>query len=340
MSNPAAIIPSAKARLEVQDRPIPQPQGSELLVKNRALATNPVDWKIQDHGLFLSKYPNVLGSDICGVVEAVAPDVTLFGKGDRVAGFAASIGNSDINHGAFQTHTLLYENATVKIPDGISFEQGAVLPMAIATSGVGIFLCLGIPREPQEQRGGFLVWGASSSVGSAAVQMARWLGFTVYAVCSPRHHSKAREYGASHVFDYNDPAVIQNIVSAAQQNKDRIQYAFDAISEGASPGQAAAVLGRLGGGGGKLALTLPFPEGAEKPDDVEISNTLAFRINTDAKEFGAWLFNEWLATALADKTYVPSPEIQTVEGGLASVQEALDMHRKGLSGKKLVIPLA
>ncbi|KAI4171574.1 MAG: hypothetical protein LQ343_004166 [Gyalolechia ehrenbergii] len=337
MSNTAAIIPSIKARLAVQERPIPSPQGSELLIKNRALATNPVDWKIQDYGLFVTKYPNILGSDISGTVEAIGPDVKLFKKGDRVTGYAASNANGDINHGAFQQYSLLNENVTTKLPDDITFEEGAILPMSIATAGVAIFLDLAVPRVGK-QSGAFLVWGASSSVGSAAVQIARSLGLTVYAVCSPRHHPKVREYGASHVFDYNDANVITNIVQAAKQNTDTIKLSFDAISEGTTPEQVASILNQQGGG--KMAMTLPFPESAKKPDNVEISAALAFRVNTDAKDFGAWLFNEWLAKSLAEKTYIPSPEIEKVEGGISSVQKALDLHRKGLSGKKLVVPLA
>lgn len=211
--------------------------------------------------------------------------------------------------------------------------------MAIATAGVGIFLDLGIPcpTGTEKQSGGFLVWGASSSVGSAAVQIARWLDCTVYAVASPRHHSKTREYGASHVFDYNDSNVLTNIENAATGNGDTIRLAYDAISENGTSEQVASVLEQQGGG--KLVITLPFPETAKKPDNVEISATLAPRINTDSKEFGAWLFNDFLERSLVDKTFVPSPAIEKVEGGIASVQKALDLHRKGLSGKKLVIPL-
>ena len=336
MSNNAAIIPSARARLIVEDRPIPSPKGSQLLVKNHALATNPVDWKIQDDGRFITEYPNILGSDIAGTVEAVGPDVKLFKKHDRVTGFAASVANNNIDHGAFQQYTLLDENVTTSIPDDISFEEGSILPMSIATAGVAVFFDLGIPREGK-QTGGFLVWGASSSIGSAAVQMARSLGFTVYAVSSPHHHSKVHEYGASHVFDYKDVNVIRKIVDAAGQNKDNIKLAFDAISEGKSSEQVALVLEQQGGG--KMAVSLPFPESVKKPDNVEVLYTMALRITSDEKEFGAWLFNDWLAKSLRDKTHVPSPAIEKVEGGLTSVQKALDMHRKGLSGKKLVISL-
>lgn len=66
--------------------------------------------------------------------------------------------------------------------------------------------------------------------------------------------------------------------------------------------------------------------------------TYALTVATN-EEFGSWLFNDWLETALADKSYVPSPAIEKVEGGLGAVQKALDLHKKGVSGKKLVLSL-
>ncbi|KAI4255053.1 MAG: hypothetical protein LQ352_002753 [Teloschistes flavicans] len=220
--------------------------------------------------------------------------------------------------------------------------------MSVATAGVGIFINLSIPRPEigpnsnggvdMKQSGGFLVWGASSSVGSTAVQIVHSLGFTVYAVCSPKHHDKTRQYGASHVFDYNDANVVTNILNAAKQSNQSIKYAFDAISENGSCEQVVSVLDQQGGG--KAALTLGFPKDKQKPENVETSVIGAYSINTDAKEFGGWLFNGWLEKNLEDKTFVPSPEIQTVEGGIQAVSKAMDLHSKGLSGKKLVLPLA
>ena len=55
------IIKVAKERILVENRPIPTPQGSEILVKNGAPAVNPADWTVQEHGYFVTRYPNVLG---------------------------------------------------------------------------------------------------------------------------------------------------------------------------------------------------------------------------------------------------------------------------------------
>ncbi|KAL9118483.1 MAG: hypothetical protein Q9187_004972 [Circinaria calcarea] len=339
MSNTAAVLQEAKARITVVKREIPTPKAHQVLVKNHALAINPVDWKIQDIGFFVNKYPTVLGSDVSGTVEAVGEGVTHFKKGDRVAGFAGVIANSDTDQGAFQEYTLLYDNATTKLPEDISFEEGSVLPMSVATAGVGIFLCLDIPRptpNAERQKGGLLVWGSSSSVGTAVVQMASSLGFTVYAVSSLQHHDYAKKIGAKFTFDYKDPKVVDNIISNIKSENTSLDYAYDPISENGSFIQAAKVLEALGGG--KLVLTLPWPGDVEKPANVTISNTAAFKVVRD-REFGAWLFNDWLENALASKTYVPTPAIEKVDGGIEAVQKALNMHKAGVSGKKLVISL-
>lgn len=323
--------------MTVVKREIPSPKPHQVLVHNHALAVNPVDWKIQDIGFFVNKYPTVLGSDISGTIEAVGEGVTHFKKGDSVTGFAGVIANSDIDQGAFQEYTLLYDHATTKLPEAMSFEEGSILPMSVATAGVGIFQCLDIPRPSgKKQKGGFLVWGSSSSVGTAVVQIASSLGFTVFVVSSPQHHDYAKKLGAKAAFNYKDSKVVDNIISAIKSENTGLDYVYDTISGNGSSIQAARVLEALGGG--KLVVTLPWPGDAEKPANITVSATSAFKVVLD-KEFGAWLFNEWLENALADKSYVPTPAIEKVEGGIEAVQKALDMHKAGVSGKKLVLSL-
>ena len=339
MANSAAILKQPKERLIVEERHVPRPQASELLVKNHAVAINPVDWKIQSSGHFISKYPIVLGSDICGTVEAVGSDVKHFKEGDRVSGFAAVIASSNIDEGAFQQYTILRENCAARIPESISYAEGATLPMAVATAGIGIWEKLGIAKPGEsKQSGGFLVWGAASSVGSAVLQMATSLGFAVFAICSAHNHDEARKLGAAEVFDYNAEDVAKHVIARAESAETPIRYAFDAVSVPSSIPQAAAIL--EGFGGGKLCQTLPLPEDPSLPKSVEIVTTSAFSVATSAQDFGRWLFNDWLEGVLQGKSYQISPAIEVVEGGIGSVQKAFDMHKQGVSGRKLVLPVA
>lgn len=84
-SNNAAWITEAKGKpLKVHEAPLPKPGPNDVVVKNHAIAVNPVDWKIQDYGVFLTKYPNILGTDVAGEVYEVGSEVKDFKRGDRV----------------------------------------------------------------------------------------------------------------------------------------------------------------------------------------------------------------------------------------------------------------
>ena len=338
MSNEAAVLKEAKAQLTIEERPIPKPGAGELLVRNAAIATNPVDWQMQSSGFLIESYPTIVGSDIAGTVEEVGSGATHFKKGDRVTGFTRVIISKDPDHGAFQQYTIVQESAATKLPDSMSFEEGSILPMSIATAGLGIFVSLEIPRPPTKQQGGFLVWGASSSVGSAVVQIAKILGYTVYAVCSPHHSAYVQKLGAHETFDYNDSTtIVKKITQSLKASNQHVVMAYDAITKQGSAPMCAEILSSFGGG--KLCTTLPYPEDATKPEGVDVVMPFAAIVTSDAQDFGRWLFNEWLEKALADKSYVPSPAVEKVDGGISAVQKALDIHKKGLSGTKLVIPL-
>ncbi|CAG8952523.1 hypothetical protein HYFRA_00009627 [Hymenoscyphus fraxineus] len=338
-TNQAAVLETAKARVELKTRPIPTPGPHEILVVNHAIAANPVDWKIQDYSIFVESYPNVLGSDVCGVVVEVGADVTHFKKGDRVTGFAAVIYNSLIDHGAWQNYTILRDIATSKIPDFMSFEEGSVFPMAFATACIAMFVNLKIPKPPTpvgDKTSILLVWGASSSVGSAALQIAKAIGLPVWATAGPKNHDFVKSMGATKVFDYHDLDVVSKILTAAETAGVSITKVFDSISENGSLKLASDVLAK-GGKGGEMTIVLHWPADDPKPEGVDISVTVAMRHGQDCSDVGAWFFNKWLEEAMEKRTVVPAPKIQLVDGGIAATQKVFDMLKGGVSATKLVV---
>lgn len=312
------------------------------MVRNRAIAANPVDWKIQEYDFFVEKYPNVLGSDVCGIVVAVGDSVTRFQLGDRVTGFSAVIYNSNIDHGAWQTYTILREIATSKIPDTMSFEEGSVFPMGFATAAVALFVNLefpkpsAVPASTNTSTSSLLVWGGSSSVGSAAVQIGRALGLKVFATASSKNHDYVKSLGATEVFDYHDSDVVSNILAAAKRASITIAKAFDCVSENDSIPLASKVLADSGKGG-DLAIVLQSSADDLIQEGVKTSLTVATRTAQDQSELGAWFFNEWLEKAMADGTVVPAPKIQLVDGGIGATQKVFDMLKAGVSATKLVL---
>lgn len=341
--NLAMVIRSPRARIEgpSEKRSKPTPGPDEIVVQNYAVAVNPVDWKIQDYNIAVTRYPTVLGSDVCGTVYTIGSAVKDFKVGDRVTGFAAVIGNSNPDHGAFQQYTILKDIVATKIPNFMTFEEGSVFPMAAATAAVGIFINLGIsrptPSTPSPANGhALLVWSGSSSVGTMVVQMGKVLGFTVFATASPANHEYVKGLGATEVFDYRDPEVVSKLVNAAKSKDMKITYAFDAIAEGNTTDQTAAVLiASADGQPTKLARVLP-PESGKHFEGVAVSSVIAYNLGTEYAELGKWFFNEWLAEALESKTIVPSPKIE-VFGELYQVQKAIDKCKEGVSAKKLVL---
>lgn len=85
MSTSRALFLKEKfGAFELGTKPLPTPGPGEVLVKEISVGLNPVDWKIQDYGIFPFQYPTILGSDAAGEVEAVGEGVTQFKKGDKV----------------------------------------------------------------------------------------------------------------------------------------------------------------------------------------------------------------------------------------------------------------
>lgn len=85
-SNRAAWLDEKNSKLRVGDAPMPQPGPEEIVIKNRAIAVNTVDWHMQDIGIFVQQWPTILGSDVAGEVHEVGSNVTRFKKGNRVVG--------------------------------------------------------------------------------------------------------------------------------------------------------------------------------------------------------------------------------------------------------------
>ncbi|XDG08625.1 hypothetical protein ABKA04_008240 [Annulohypoxylon sp. FPYF3050] len=335
-----AAVATGKAQpLEVQERQTPKPGPHELLIEVKSIALNPIDYKTRDFGFAIAGYPAVFGSDIGGVVLEVGSEVSdAFKPGTRVAAFAPSYfvkGSPD--YGAFQQRSIIPATNACPIPDALTLDEAATLPMAVATVWSG-WETIGIPRNtsysPSDKRG-ILVWGASSSVGSMTVQSARLLGFTVYATASAKHHEYIKSLGASRVFDYKIPNVEDAIIRAAKEDGLTFQYGYDAV--GALLPCHNVLKALKGKEIAQLASAPVLKPGDPTEEGIQAKFVAA---STDEKEragqFSFW-FNVWLKEKLEKGEIVPSPKIQIVEGGLQGINKGLDTLTAGVSCTKLVL---
>jgi NADPH:quinone reductase-like Zn-dependent oxidoreductase len=183
--------------LELAEIPKPQPADDEVLVRVRATSINRGDYYALGGAAVLMR-PLIggfrrpkeirLGGDFAGIAEAVGKDVTDVRPGDEVFGTRT---------GAFAEYVSA-KTAVVRKPANLSFEEAAAVPVGALTA-----------LEAIRDHGGLqpgrrvLVNGASGSVGTFAVQLAKALGAAhVTAVCSTRNVERARTLGADHVIDY------------------------------------------------------------------------------------------------------------------------------------------
>ena len=84
--NKAAYLDKPGSPLVVRDAPFPKAGHEEIVVRNAAIAINPVDWHMTDSGMFIKQWPAVVGCDVAGEVYETGPGVDLFKIGDRVIG--------------------------------------------------------------------------------------------------------------------------------------------------------------------------------------------------------------------------------------------------------------
>jgi NADPH2:quinone reductase len=200
----------------LQDMQLPDPhapRGRDLLVEIRAVALNPVDFKLRLRNDPLGD-PRILGFDAAGVVRETGLDATLFRPGDAVF-YAGSIARPGTNA---ELH-LVDERIVGPKPRKLSFAEAAAIPLTAITAWEALFDRLRIPRGiPGGTPGGIparpeavLIIGAAGGVGSIAVQLARHLtGFTVVATAGRTETQDwARRMGAHHVLDHTTDLVRQ-----------------------------------------------------------------------------------------------------------------------------------
>ncbi|KAJ5427863.1 hypothetical protein N7491_008305 [Penicillium cf. griseofulvum] len=311
--------------LSLGKRPTPEPGPNDVLIEVKAVALNPCDHFQRDYGMPpVPIYPAIIGSDTAGIVTKLGSNITTApGPGSRVIAFASSFyQNGSPDHGSFQQYTLAQSEAVIPLPESLSFEEGAVFPLAVLTA-LTAWTTIGIPLDTKytpADKQAVLIWGASSSVGTFAVQSAKTLGFTVYATASPKHHDLVKKIGADAVFDYRASDVVSQIVRAVKKDSVKLNTAHCVVDGALQP--TLDILKETKGDA-PAKITFNFPS----MDEVARSR----HINE--------VFNGWLKPGLESGKVIPTPNIQIEGGGLGGIHAALDKLKAGVSGTKIVVPV-
>jgi NADPH2:quinone reductase len=178
--------------MSIEDVPDPEAKSGQIVVAIRAAGPNPYE-TYQRAGKYgvLPKLPYTPGSDSAGVVERVGEGVTDFKIGDRV------YSNASLS-GTYAEKAIFEAKSLHRLPEKISFEQGAALGAPYATAYYALAL-----RAHAKKGESVLIHGASGAVGLAAVQFAHAMGLTVIGTASTEDGRKVvKENGADHVLDH------------------------------------------------------------------------------------------------------------------------------------------
>ncbi len=201
--------------LQVEQRPEPTVGPGQVRVAVKAAGVNFADLLART-GMYpdAPKPPMVVGYDVAGEVESVGPGVEGLKVGDRVLGGSKFGGYSEL--------VTVNEADTLPLPDKLSFEQGAAVPVNYTTAQAALVL-MGGAREGTR----VLIHAAAGGVGIAATQIARQLGCEIFGTASASKHDAIRGYGVDHPIDYRSTDFAAELMRIT--DGEGIDLALDAI---------------------------------------------------------------------------------------------------------------
>jgi NADPH:quinone reductase-like Zn-dependent oxidoreductase len=193
--------------LEVKQVEKPTPKKDEVLLKIKATAVNSGDWRLRKADPFAVRFffglnkpkINILGSVFSGEIESIGENVKRFKVGDTI------FGHTNMNFGAYAEYISIPENSSIALrPTNMDHKQAATIPFGGVTA---LHFLKKASLKPGQK---ILIVGASGSVGSAAVQLAKSFGAHVTGVCSTSNIELVRSIGADEVIDYSKVDFTEN----------------------------------------------------------------------------------------------------------------------------------
>lgn len=198
----------------------PTPQANEVLVEVRATTVNRTDCGFRSAEYFISRLFSglfkpkikILGNEFAGVIEEVGKEVTLFKTGDRIFGY------DDSKFGGHAEYKTISESAAITtIPGNLTFEEAAPI-----VEGAHYALC-DIRAAKVKSGDNVMIYGASGAIGSAAVQLVKYLGANVTAVCNTQNVEVVKSLGADQVIDY--------MTRDFTKTDQKFDFIFDAVGK-------------------------------------------------------------------------------------------------------------
>ncbi|KAJ5358483.1 uncharacterized protein N7496_010896 [Penicillium cataractarum] len=369
------IVGSRRAKVTTKAA-MPELAPDCVLIKTKAVALNPTDWKHID---FISIRGATVGCDYAGIIEEIGAEVDPahgLQVGDRVAGFnhgfdfLVMAGNGEnLSDGSFAEYIAVKAHINIKLPDWVSFADGATLAVGITTVAQGMYQQLQLPlpdpsfplsTQPGAAKEPILIYGGSTATGTLAIQFAKLYvesptytihhmsdvlsnqftirsGYTVITTCSPHNFELVRARGADHVLDHHSPALAQDIRALTG---NQLCIVLDCITTGESIIKCCDALAPPSPDR-RLQYCGLFTVGALPRADVEAGFTMAYTALGES-------FQKWdnyypgsvedaqfigdfmkLTSRLLEGRQVQTHPAEVGEGGLDGVLKGLDRLRRG-----------
>lgn len=294
------------------DLPDPVVGNDQLLIQVKAVSINPVDFKIKRGDLKMivgSKFPKIVGSDFAGIIKEAGPEIKNFKAGDRVYGAVPIFFRKS---GTLAELINLDPRYARPIPEGMTFDEAASLPVAALTALNGL-------RKCNITTGKYvLINGATGGVGHFAIQIAKAKGAVVTATCNPDNVELAKKLGADEITGYSRDDF------AKTGNK------FDAILDAYGKMEYADVC-RLLKRKGIYASTLFMPTSIFSSVFVQLvfqKKLTSSNMRSRPEDYGEIekLFNEKMLSPLIENTFT-----------LEKAAEAFELAEKGKPRGKIII---
>jgi NADPH:quinone reductase-like Zn-dependent oxidoreductase len=292
------------APVELAEIERPEADRDQLLVKVRATAVNPVDWKIRDGlgELFGLKLPLILGCEVAGIVETAGENVKEFAPGDEVYGYLAA------HSGGYAEYVAASAAEFVRKPNDVDFDTAASVPVAALTAWQGVFDGAHLQKGQR-----ILITGASGAVGSLAVQLAKRAGADVIGLGSGANEEFVRGLGADEFVDYK--------TTKFEEQVSAVDVVFDAVG-GDTQERAFQVLKRSG-----VLISTVSPPSPEKAQAHGVTVSMVVMMpNPDQLA----QINNLLATGTMKARVAKVLP-------LAQVQEALRLSETGRANGKIIL---
>lgn len=184
------VNPGPESRLKIGEVPTPVTASNEVLIKVEATALNRADLLQR-----LGKYPppkgasEILGLEVAGTIVQTSPECTYYREGDRVIAL--------LSGGGYAEYVAVPYLHVMRLPDELSFDQGAAIPEVFLTAHQALFQLGRLLFDDH-----VLIHAGASGVGTAAIQLAKHTDAKVYVTASKAKHDKCLALGADLAIDY------------------------------------------------------------------------------------------------------------------------------------------